>query len=401
MTDTVNKQALYGILNGIRNYAENMIDDLSVDNNGSFELSDYADILPKLNGLITMFNPHRQVMISPERMEFYRNYNNDEFVQELLGIIDKLQSTPSTPVQGYLEELTELRQIIGMDMDINPSAKGVYLAKIDRLLSEPADNARADQGYREVLEEIREFVDDRSQWPYEAEVRHQFGLLAKKMNGLQALSQTDIQPSGVHPWDLLERDGVKAVVELNVIYGEDFGGHEAMIQGVYGNFEPHAMGDFLKVHHNGIHLKQLYDAAGKDGDSWTIYAALEEVPEEKQYGTGYGDILTLPGYYHLGKVLGVVKHEPPGINSTEDDQPGPSISSTRLMLDGQLCGVCNYVVPLDHAQIGRLEADGTRTPYHMGCEGDAKTIEPCKDCGHHRKFCSECAEPSTEEEETE
>ncbi|MFD2330070.1 hypothetical protein ACFSR7_12530 [Cohnella sp. GCM10020058] len=90
-----------------------------------------------------------------------------------------------------------------------------------------------------------------------------------------------------------------------------------------------------------------------------------------------------------------------GINSTEDDQRGPSISSTRFMLDGQLCGVCNEGVPLDHAQIGRLEADGTHTPYHMGCEGAANKLEPCTDCGHHRKFCSECAEPSTEEEETE
>lgn len=56
------------------------------------------------------------------------------------------------------------------------------------------------------------------------------------------------------------------------------------------------------------------------------------------------------------------------------------------------CGVCNYNVPLDHAQAGRIEEDGTHTPYHMGCEGRAAKMKPCEDCGYHRLFCDECKE---------
>lgn len=54
------------------------------------------------------------------------------------------------------------------------------------------------------------------------------------------------------------------------------------------------------------------------------------------------------------------------------------------------CGVCNEVIPLDHACVSRMEKDGTLTSYHMGC--NAKDVEPCPDCGHHKKLCSECAE---------
>jgi len=56
------------------------------------------------------------------------------------------------------------------------------------------------------------------------------------------------------------------------------------------------------------------------------------------------------------------------------------------------CGVCNEPVPIDHAQIGRWEADGSITPYHMRCEGEAVKLAPCQRCGKHRKVCDDCAE---------
>lgn len=57
------------------------------------------------------------------------------------------------------------------------------------------------------------------------------------------------------------------------------------------------------------------------------------------------------------------------------------------------CGVCNHHVPIDHEQIQRKEDDGTVTPYHMGCEVSATRLKPCEDCGQHRSFCDDCAEP--------
>jgi hypothetical protein len=56
------------------------------------------------------------------------------------------------------------------------------------------------------------------------------------------------------------------------------------------------------------------------------------------------------------------------------------------------CGVCNHDVPLDHAQVGRWEKDGTITSYHMYCETKASKIKPCVDCGYHRLLCDECRE---------
>jgi hypothetical protein len=62
------------------------------------------------------------------------------------------------------------------------------------------------------------------------------------------------------------------------------------------------------------------------------------------------------------------------------------------MTDQVLCGVCNHEVPMEHAQLVKKEEDGTFTCYHMGCEGKAKKLQPCQDCGHHRTFCNECKE---------
>jgi hypothetical protein len=64
-----------------------------------------------------------------------------------------------------------------------------------------------------------------------------------------------------------------------------------------------------------------------------------------------------------------------------------------LKIRKELCGVCNKKVPIEHEQIGRKEENGTITPYHMACEGQAKKLKPCEDCGEHRLFCTECGEP--------
>ncbi|MFD2334656.1 hypothetical protein ACFSR7_35890, partial [Cohnella sp. GCM10020058] len=81
-----------------------------------------------------------------------------------------------------------------------------------------------------------------------------------------------------------------------------------------------------------------------------IPVSMEPVPDDGLYIVTDGSTST---YGHWSAGIGTITYwmplpQPPGINSTEDDQRGPSISSTRFMLDGQLCGVCNEGVPLDH-----------------------------------------------------
>lgn len=61
-------------------------------------------------------------------------------------------------------------------------------------------------------------------------------------------------------------------------------------------------------------------------------------------------------------------------------------------MEESLCGVCNHKVPMYHAQIGRIEKDGSLTSYHLSCEVPASKIKPCVDCGHHKLVCSECKE---------
>lgn len=56
------------------------------------------------------------------------------------------------------------------------------------------------------------------------------------------------------------------------------------------------------------------------------------------------------------------------------------------------CGVCNEVIPTDDERLMRKEDDGTIIHYHMSCEYKVKELKPCEDCGHHKRFCSECKE---------
>jgi len=62
-------------------------------------------------------------------------------------------------------------------------------------------------------------------------------------------------------------------------------------------------------------------------------------------------------------------------------------------LENSNCGVCNRKVPFEHTQIAKIEADGSVTAYHMGCEYGASKTKPCEDCGQHRLLCNDCAEP--------
>jgi hypothetical protein len=61
-------------------------------------------------------------------------------------------------------------------------------------------------------------------------------------------------------------------------------------------------------------------------------------------------------------------------------------------MESSKCGVCNYEIPIEQAQLLRREEDGSFTSYHIACEGKAKVIHPCEDCGYHRLLCSDCAE---------
>jgi hypothetical protein len=58
------------------------------------------------------------------------------------------------------------------------------------------------------------------------------------------------------------------------------------------------------------------------------------------------------------------------------------------------CGGCNYEIPLDHASLNRVEADGTLTSYHFQCGGVDKS---CEDYGRHRRLCNECREEGNEQ----
>lgn len=61
-------------------------------------------------------------------------------------------------------------------------------------------------------------------------------------------------------------------------------------------------------------------------------------------------------------------------------------------MNGSKCGVCNYDIPDEHVKLHRVEKDKTITGYHMACEGKAKDVTACVDCGQHRLLCDECRE---------
>jgi hypothetical protein len=58
-----------------------------------------------------------------------------------------------------------------------------------------------------------------------------------------------------------------------------------------------------------------------------------------------------------------------------------------------LCGVCGREVPIDIAQIVRIENDEAISVYHLECEYAASQLNPCEYCGYHRQVCIDCGEP--------
>ncbi|MET3290607.1 UNVERIFIED_CONTAM: hypothetical protein ABID98_003177 [Brevibacillus sp. OAP136] len=63
-----------------------------------------------------------------------------------------------------------------------------------------------------------------------------------------------------------------------------------------------------------------------------------------------------------------------------------------VKIPGELCGVCNTELSFYQHCLMKDELNGKYTLYHMGCEHEAKLIQPCSDCGYHRKLCNDCSE---------
>ncbi|PHE64447.1 hypothetical protein COF68_06310 [Bacillus toyonensis] len=51
------------------------------------------------------------------------------------------------------------------------------------------------------------------------------------------------------------------------------------------------------------------------------------------------------------------------------------------------CGVCDKKITAFDRFVGKQEKNGIYTFYCMDCETEAKSLKPCKHCGHHRKTC--------------
>lgn len=105
-------------------------------------------------------------------------------------------------------------------------------------------------------------------------------------------------------------------IELNI--WRECGDTEVNISGFYGSFGSfNAVGIAQLLGSETPHIPtEIYKALGDDkSGSWTVNAEVVYVEPETQYGTGYGDVLTLSGYYHIGKLIEVVKHKE--IDSTE------------------------------------------------------------------------------------
>lgn len=99
-------------------------------------------------------------------------------------------------------------------------------------------------------------------------------------------------------------------VELNI--WRECGDTDVSISGFYGSFGADNAGGIAQLlgSQNPHIPMDIYKALGdEESGSWTVTAEVVYVEPETQYGTGYGDILTLPGYYHIGKLIEVFSHE--------------------------------------------------------------------------------------------
>lgn len=106
---------------------------------------------------------------------------------------------------------------------------------------------------------------------------------------------------------MIRKEGVSVVFQ--VYYSKDLGGFEMEVVGVNGRFDAVGMSEFLR-NSQSVSFSQIKAALEeKDDTSWDVEVEIRYAEPETQYGTGYGDILTLPGYYYLGDVMNVVEHE--------------------------------------------------------------------------------------------
>lgn len=99
-------------------------------------------------------------------------------------------------------------------------------------------------------------------------------------------------------------------VIFQVYYSEAIGGFDMDIVGVNGRFEAIGLVQLLKnsAHHSFSQIQKALERT--DDTTWDVEAEVKYAEPETQYGTGFGDILRLPGYYYIGEVLNITKHEP-------------------------------------------------------------------------------------------
>lgn len=97
-------------------------------------------------------------------------------------------------------------------------------------------------------------------------------------------------------------------VIFQVYYSEDIGGFDMNIVEVNGRFEAVGLIQLLKncAHHNFSQVQKALEK--KDDTSWDVETEVRYAEPETQYGSGYGDVLTLPGYYYICDVIKVVEH---------------------------------------------------------------------------------------------
>lgn len=111
----------------------------------------------------------------------------------------------------------------------------------------------------------------------------------------------------------MRTDGMSVVFQ--VYYSEDLGGFEMDIVGVNGKFDAVGLIALLKHYSTRSLVPEIAKVLEKiDNASWDVEVEVKYNEPETQYGTGFGDIFVIPGYYYIGNVIKVSQHP---IESTE------------------------------------------------------------------------------------
>jgi hypothetical protein len=110
-------------------------------------------------------------------------------------------------------------------------------------------------------------------------------------------------------------DSDRITIQLSVyLIGDEW---ETTIQGLNGSFDIDDMRVLLgsEQPYYGDIYREIEKLHGKEEEScYSVYAEVKWCERETQEGTGYGDILTLPGYYYIGNSLEIIQH-------THTDEP--------------------------------------------------------------------------------